>query len=75
MNVRWTETDSRNFSANAKRRRQELGLSQDEVAQKAGISRASYNYLETKPERNILIGTALSIAQALDTTVEALVAS
>lgn len=75
MNVSWTEADARNFSMNAKRRRLELGLSQEEIARKAGVSRASYNYLETRPKRNIHIGTALSIARALDTTVEVLISS
>ena len=72
MGVRWSKANAQNFSKNVKRRRQELGLSQEEVAEKAGVSRVSYNYLETKPDRNILVGTALSIANALNTTVDAL---
>lgn len=51
-----------------KARRSELGLSQEELAKRAGISRVQISNLERGESKNIQSKTALAIANALDTT-------
>ena len=54
-------------------RRKELGLTQEEVAKKAGISRQRYSDLERKPKQEMKMKTCAAIAVALDTTVDRLI--
>lgn len=51
-----------------KARRCELGLSQEELANRAGVSRVQISNLERGESKNIQSKTALAIAEALDTT-------
>ena len=53
-----------------KERREELRMSQEELAQKSGVSRQTISNIETGKYENVLVGTLASIALALDTTVD-----
>ena len=44
-------------------------MTQEELAQKSGVSRGTISALENGTERSVLSGTLLKIAEALDTTV------
>jgi len=55
------------------RRRQELGLAQKDLAERVGMVQPSLSQIE-HGERNVTIRTLCKLAQALDTTVAALVA-
>ncbi len=51
-------------------RREELKMTQEELAKKSGISRQTISSIETGKCGNVLVGTLVSIAYALDTTVD-----
>ena len=51
-------------------RREELRMTQDELAQKSGVSRQTISSIETGKYNNVLVGTLAAIATALDTTVD-----
>ncbi len=51
-------------------RREELKMTQDELAQKSGVSRQTISSIETGKYENVLVGTLAAIATALDTTVD-----
>ena len=51
-------------------RREELRMTQDELAQKSGVSRQTISSIETGKYDNVLVGTLAAIASALDTTVD-----
>ena len=53
-----------------KDRREELRMTQEELAQKSGVSRQTISSLENGKYENVLVGTLASIAKALDTTVD-----
>ena len=53
-----------------KERREELGMTQEELAQKSGVSRQTISSIETGKNENVLVGTLASIATALETTVD-----
>lgn len=53
-----------------KERREELGMTQEELAQKSGVSRQTISSIETGKYENVLVGTLASIATALETTVD-----
>ena len=53
-----------------KERREELKMTQEELAQKSGVSRQTISSLETGKYENVLVGTLAAIAVALDTTVD-----
>jgi DNA-binding XRE family transcriptional regulator len=55
---------------NIKERREELKMTQEELANKSGVSRQTISSLETGKYNNVLTGTLEAIASALDTTVE-----
>lgn len=50
-------------------RRCKLGLSQEELAKQAGVSRAQISNLERGKSKNIQSKTAIAIAEVLNTTV------
>lgn len=50
--------------------REELKMTQEELAQKSGISRQTISSIETGKYENVLVGTLAAIASALDTTVD-----
>lgn len=52
--------------------REKFGLTQEELARKAGVSRVTIAMLETKDDFNTTTKTLLKIANALGTTVDAL---
>lgn len=56
-----------------KLRRESLGMSQEELAAKAGVSRQTISYLETGA-KTALSTTLIKVADALDTTVDELIA-
>lgn len=51
-------------------RREELGLSQEELAKRANVSRQTVSLLETNKADNVTIKTMTAIAHALDATTE-----
>lgn len=53
-----------------KERREELKMTQEELAQKSGVSRQTISAIETGKYENVLVGTLAAIALALDTTVD-----
>lgn len=53
-----------------KERREELGLTQEELADKSKISRGTISALENGTMRNTTVHTLLILAEALDTTVD-----
>lgn len=53
-----------------KERREELRMTQEELAEKAGISRQTVSSLENNKYNNVMVGTLAAIAVALDTTVD-----
>lgn len=50
--------------------RKDKGLTQEELAEKSGISRVTIANIERGAVTNLKIGTMLSLANALDSTVE-----
>lgn len=52
--------------------REERGMTQDELAQKSGVSRGTISALENGAERTTTTKTLLNIARALQTTVDRL---
>lgn len=55
---------------NIKDRREELKMTQEELAIKSGISRQTISSLETGKYDNVLMSTLAAIAEALNTTVD-----
>lgn len=53
-----------------KERREELRMTQEELAKKAGVSRQTISALENNKYENVMVGTLAAIAMALDTTVD-----
>lgn len=53
-------------------RREFLKMTQEELAEKSGISRVTISALESDSQRNVSSKTMIAIAKALDTTVEKL---
>ena len=51
-------------------RREELGMTQEELANKSGVSRQTISSLESGKSENVLTGTLAAIANALGTTVD-----
>lgn len=54
------------FAANVKGRRLELGFSEEELAERAGVHRTYIGMLERR-EKNVMISNIERIAQALET--------
>lgn len=53
-----------------KEARQEKRMSQEELALKSGVSRATISALENGTERYVMMGTLVKLANALDTTID-----
>lgn len=53
-----------------KERREELRMSQEELAEKSGISRPTISAIENGKDKSVLTGTLIALAKALDTTVD-----
>ena len=51
-------------------RREELRMTQEELAQKSGVSRQTISSLETGKYEDVLVSTLAAIATALGTTVD-----
>lgn len=49
--------------------REKAGLTQEELAEKSGVSRTIISFIETGKERQMTSGTMKRIAEALDLTV------
>ena len=64
------ERGTRKVGYKIKERREELRMTQEELAKKSGISRQTISSIETGKCENVLVGTLVSIANALDTTVD-----
>ncbi len=50
--------------------RQQIGISQTELAAKAGMSGPNISRIENSPSQNLTIGTLVRLARALDCDVE-----
>jgi putative transcriptional regulator len=55
-----------------KEKREELKMTQEELALKSGVSRGTICALESEEERNVTTTTLCKLAKALGTTVEQL---
>lgn len=53
-----------------KQLREEQGLSQDELAEKSGVSRMTITYLETGVTKDVKLGTLNKIAVGLDVALK-----
>lgn len=53
-----------------KERREELRMSQEELSQKSGVNRTTISALETGKSVQVLTGTLVALANALDTTID-----
>lgn len=53
-----------------KERREDLGISQEELAKRSGVSRGTISALENNTARATTTKTLLSLASALETTVD-----
>lgn len=53
-----------------KERREQMNMTQEELAKKSGVSRQTISALESGKSENVLVGTLAAIASALDTTVD-----
>lgn len=53
-----------------KAKREELRMTQEELAEKANISRQTVHALETGKAGNVLMSTMMAIARALDSKVD-----
>ena len=51
-------------------KRVKLGMTQEELAEKSGISRQTINALENGKVNNVMMATMVSIARALESTVD-----
>ena len=51
-------------------RRVELGMTQEELAEKANVSRQTISALESGTERGVMSKTLVAIAEALNTTAD-----
>lgn len=60
------------MSYNIKNRREELGLTQAELAERSGVTRATIIALESDRPYVTTTKTLLNVAKALGTTVEAI---
>ena len=58
------------LGAAIKSRREELRMSQEELERASNVSRGTISALENGKSKNVLVGTLLSIAKALDTTID-----
>lgn len=54
-----------------KQRREEMRLTQEQLAEKSGVSRQTICNLERGKCADLLVGTLYALANALDTTVDA----
>ncbi len=52
--------------------RMKRNMTQGELAEKSGLSRATINYLERHPEKNASTRTLAKVASALDVSIETL---
>jgi transcriptional regulator with XRE-family HTH domain len=64
---------SKVLSKNIKKLREQAGLSQDQMARKAGIPYSTYLKIENGVTPNPSIQTVLNIAEALDISLDKLV--
>lgn len=53
-----------------KERREELRMSQEELSEKSGVNRTTISAIETGKAENIMTGTLVALAKALETTVD-----
>lgn len=53
-----------------KAKREELGITQEELATRANVTRQTINAIETGRATNILMSTMVAVARALDSKVD-----
>lgn len=58
------------MSYGIRERREKLGMTQEELSNKSGVSRQTIWMLETGKSKDVLAGTLAAIADALGTTVD-----
>lgn len=66
-----TEQIRRRWGANVRKRRDELRLSQEELAEATGISQTAISRIELG-NQGVPLGVGLALAKALDTTYDSL---
>ena len=55
-----------------KERREALGMTQEQLAEKSGVSRQTISAIENGKTNNVMSGTLTALADALDTTIDAI---
>lgn len=50
--------------------REQAKMTQEELERRSGISRQTISAIENNTAKNVLVGTLLALAKALDTTVD-----
>lgn len=53
-----------------KERREELRMSQEELSEKSGVNRTTISAIETGKAEQVMTGTLVALARALETTVD-----
>ena len=53
-----------------KEKREELRMSQEELSEKSGVNRTTISMLENGKADQVLTGTLVALAKALETTVD-----
>ena len=53
-----------------KERREELRMSQEELSEKSGVNRTTISAIETGKACQVMTGTLVALAKALNTTVD-----
>ena len=53
-----------------KERREELRMSQEELSEKSGVNRTTIAAIETGKAEQVMTGTLVALAKALETTVD-----
>lgn len=61
------------FGVNVRARREQLGLTQNELARRAGVNQPTLQRIESQPNKDPALSIAVRIARALGDPVEALV--
>lgn len=59
-----------NLGEKIRKRRKDMKMSQETLAQKSNLSRARISAIESGKSNDLLVSTLMAIASALDTTVE-----
>ena len=66
------ENEVRKMGNKIRQRREEIRMTQEELAERSGVSRATISALENGTDRNTTSKTLIAIATAMGSTVDAI---